>query len=81
MTDPWSFLSRPALVPFPDYDNINRLDLSAMPMVNRMQQNGIRVDVGRLRQLSKQFAEQERALCSEISQLTGHTFNIGSPAT
>ncbi len=79
MTDPWSFLSRPALVPFPDYDNINRLDLSAMPMVNRMQQNGIRVDVGRLRQLSKQFAEQERALCSEISQLTGHTFNIGSP--
>ena len=43
-----------------------------------MEAVGVKVDVPRLNQLSKEFAEKIAAIEAEIYELAGHPFNIGS---
>jgi len=56
-----------------------RVDRPLIPVVARMEREGIRVDRERLAHLSKEFAERIDALEGEIHALAGEPFTIGSP--
>lgn len=70
----------------PQLDNDDRLrklyetcDLPLCLVLCLMERNGICVNRDRLKQLSNVFHKQLSALESEIYELVGHEFNIGSP--
>ena len=50
-----------------------------IPVLAEMEMNGIRVDKGRLQELSEKFATRIRELEEEIHELAGERFNIASP--
>jgi DNA polymerase-1 len=54
-------------------------DLPLCPVLMSMETNGIAVNRDKLNQLSNVFHRQLSSLESEIYQLVGHEFNIGSP--
>lgn len=54
-------------------------DLPLCPVLMQMERNGIAVNRERLNQLSGVFHNQLSELESEIYQMAGHEFNIGSP--
>ena len=56
-----------------------RVDRPLIPVVARMERNGIKVDRERLAHLSTEFASQMGALETEIHGLAGEEFAIGSP--
>lgn len=63
-----------------DLDRLFR-DLE-MPLINvlvELEYNGIKVDVGRLAELSRRYAERIEAIEREIHQLAGRALNIASP--
>ena len=53
-------------------------ELPLIDVLAEMEHNGIRVDVERLAELSRQYGERLVALEKEIYELAGHPFNIGS---
>lgn len=55
------------------------IELPLSPVLARMQQEGVQLDCGYLRELSVGLNDQIRALEQEIYQLAGSEFNIGSP--
>ena len=55
------------------------LELPLIGVLAELEYNGIRVDTGRLSQLSLQHAERLETLQHEIIGLAGHEFNIASP--
>ena len=55
------------------------VDRPLAPVIARMERHGIKVDAGRLAQLSGEFAGQIGALETEIHALAGGPFTIGSP--
>ena len=55
------------------------VDRPLAPVIARMERHGIKVDAGRLAQLSGEFAGQIAALETEIHTLAGGPFTIGSP--
>ncbi len=58
------------------YETIER---PLIPVVAAMEREGVLVDPGELRTLSKDFARRMGDLEIEIHELAGETFNIGSP--
>jgi len=58
------------------YEDIER---PLVPVIARMEQTGIKIDRNVLRQLSQNFADRIVKLESEIHELAGHPFNVGSP--
>ncbi|MDY0029606.1 MAG: DNA polymerase I [Pseudobdellovibrionaceae bacterium] len=58
------------------YENIER---PLVPVIARMEEAGIKVDRNVLRHLSQNFADRIVKLESEIQELAGHPFNVGSP--
>jgi DNA polymerase-1 len=56
-----------------------RLERPMVPVLARMERNGIKVDRQILSRLSGRFAQKAAAIESEISELAGETFNPGSP--
>lgn len=58
------------------YEDIER---PLVPVIARMEREGIRVDVKLLQKLSAEFAAKLMELEKEIHQLAGHPFNVGSP--
>ena len=54
-------------------------DLPLMPILMRMERNGVLVNRAGLAQLSGAFHDQLSKLESEIWEMAGHEFNIGSP--
>ncbi len=58
------------------YETIER---PLIPVLERMERYGIRVDAAALRLLSADFTRRLSALEDEIYRLAGHAFNIGSP--
>ncbi len=56
-----------------------RVDRPMVPVIARMEQEGIKVDVEQLKALSSEFAYQMAALESEIHALAGQPFAVGSP--
>ncbi len=70
----------------PQLDSDNRLrklyetcDLPLMPILMRMERNGVLADRAKLQQLSVVFHNQLQSLEQEIWNLAGHEFNIASP--
>jgi DNA polymerase-1 len=58
------------------YETIER---PLIPVLERVERNGIKVDAAALRALSADFSRRLLALEDEIYRLAGHEFNIGSP--
>lgn len=54
-------------------------DLPLMPVLLKMERNGVMADRQKLQQLSIVFHEQLTQLQSEIWEISGHEFNIASP--
>jgi len=55
------------------------LELPLIEVLVELESNGIRVDVGRLAELSSEFGERLTLLEADIYDLAGHPFKIASP--
>ncbi|MGH7194755.1 MAG: DNA polymerase, partial [Candidatus Saccharimonadales bacterium] len=55
------------------------LELPLIEVLVELESNGIRIDVGRLAELSRRFDERLARLEADIYDLAGHPFNIASP--
>jgi DNA polymerase I len=55
------------------------IDLPLAPVLFRMEQAGVRIDIGRLGALSSRFASEMETVSGRIFELAGRTFNIQSP--
>src|SRR5665213_2778343 len=60
-------------------DVYTHLDLPLVPVLLRMEQNGVRVDGALLREMSSRLAVTIDDLAERIYASTGHRFNINSP--
>jgi len=58
------------------YETVER---PLIPVIARMERNGIKVDKNVLKKLGEEFDEKMKSLEGEIYQAAGRTFNIGSP--
>ncbi len=56
-----------------------RVDRPLVPVIAKMEQEGIKVDVDQLKALSSEFAYQMAALETELHALAGQPFAVGSP--
>jgi DNA polymerase-1 len=57
----------------------SEVELPLVPVLMKMEANGISLDTARLGELSHELGEQLTRLADEIYQLAGHQFNINSP--
>jgi len=55
------------------------LERPLVPVLARMERNGIKVDCATLRAMSGKLAQKMAALEAEIHEMAGETFNVGSP--
>ena len=55
------------------------LERPLVPVLADMEIDGIHVDRVKLEQLSREFAERQRALEQDVYRLAGREFNVGSP--
>ncbi len=63
-----------------ELDFVLRMDLSILPMVYSMMQNGMAVDLEHFRGLSGDYDARMRAKATELSAMVGHAFNpMSSP--
>ncbi|MEN6451208.1 MAG: DNA polymerase I [Thermoguttaceae bacterium] len=58
---------------------LDQLELPLIDVLVEMEYNGVRVDVGRLAELSRRFGERMETLEAEIHLMAGRRFNIASP--
>ncbi|MEE4350647.1 MAG: DNA polymerase I [Pacificimonas sp.] len=56
-----------------------RLERPLVPVLARMEQHGIAVDRAALSRLSADYAERMEALETDVHELAGESFNLGSP--
>lgn len=57
----------------------NRVEMPLVPVLYRMERNGISLDTEFLREMSKQLAQEMASIEGEIYSWVGHKFNINSP--
>jgi DNA polymerase-1 len=57
----------------------NSYELPLLPVLAQIENNGIKIDVEKLRELSNEFGQKINELSSEIYALAGQEFNIASP--
>ncbi|MCG7941497.1 MAG: DNA polymerase I [Candidatus Thiodiazotropha taylori] len=57
----------------------NELEVALVPVLSRIERNGVSVDSTMLRQQSDAFARQLHELEQQAYTLAGHNFNLGSP--
>jgi len=60
-------------------DRVYAMDLQLAPVLFRMEQAGVRIDLGVLDGLSRRFAEELTRVGERIFELCGRRFNINSP--
>ena len=60
-------------------DLFTQVEMPLIDILVDLEFNGIRVDVARLADLSRQFGDRMKILEEEIYELAGHPFNIASP--
>lgn len=70
---------KPRLVPERKAAVYENFDRPLIGTLKEMEQNGIMVDAGALRKLSSCFEEQLRQIESQVYELAGEEFNLGSP--
>ncbi|WP_379552583.1 DNA polymerase I [Qipengyuania sp. DGS5-3] len=56
-----------------------RVDRPLIPVVAQMERHGIKVDRARLAKLSEEFSKETSRLESEIHEIAGEEFTVGSP--
>jgi DNA polymerase-1 len=56
------------------------LEMPLVPVLSRIEENGVRVDVPLLAKISAEFAQRMEALEAQAHAQAGHPFNIGSPS-
>jgi DNA polymerase-1 len=62
-----------------DLERVYQMDLALAPVLFRMEQAGVRIDLSVLDGLSKRFAIELERVGEEIFSLAGRRFNINSP--
>lgn len=62
----------------PDPQNSLRLDMASLPMIQSMEQNGMRIDRTHMLKLHKQLTGDMEDLQSQVTKIVGKTINIGS---
>jgi DNA polymerase-1 len=55
------------------------LEVPLIPVLSRMERNGVRVDREMLQQQSRELAQGMRKLEQQAYRIAGHSFNLGSP--
>jgi DNA polymerase-1 len=60
-------------------EQVYAMDLQLAPVLFRMEQAGVRIDLGVLDGLSKRFAQELTRVGEQIFELAGRRFNINSP--
>ena len=55
------------------------IDMPLAPVLYRMEQAGVRIDMGALRELSQRFGVEMERVSERIFELAGRRFNINSP--
>lgn len=61
------------------YDVFRNIEMPLMPVLARMEQNGVRLDTDALRETGNQFRERMLRLENEIYEMAGREFTITSP--
>lgn len=62
----------------PDVDNINRVDMGAMPMILHMTRWGMKIDPDHFKDYGKWLIEDMERVTEEVKQVSGHYINVGS---
>jgi DNA polymerase-1 len=62
-----------------EVERVYEMDLALAPVLFRMEQAGVRIDLGVLDGLSKRFAAELERVGERIFELAGRRFNINSP--
>jgi DNA polymerase-1 len=57
---------------------LEEVELPLIDVLVEMECNGIRIDIDRLAELSRQYGERQKTLEGEIYEIAGHEFNIAS---
>jgi DNA polymerase-1 len=70
---------KPQLIPHKAVTVYETLERPLVPVLARMERNGIKVDRQMLSRLSGDFAQGMAALEAEIADIAGEDFNVGSP--
>ena len=60
-------------------DVLDTVELPLVPVLVRMQVNGVALDVGPLELLSAELGEQMSRIQARMSEVVGHEFNLNSP--
>jgi DNA polymerase-1 len=60
------------------WDLFSRVEMPLLPVLGRMEQAGVAIDVNFLKAMSGELAERITALESQIHDLVGHPFNLNS---
>jgi DNA polymerase I len=55
------------------------LEVALVPVLSRMERNGVRIDSAKLKQQSGELAKSMHRLEQQAYQIAGHNFNLGSP--
>ncbi len=55
------------------------LEVALVPVLSRMERNGVRLDTSKLKQQSGELAKSMHLLEQQAYQIAGHNFNLGSP--
>ncbi len=58
---------------------LTELEIPLVPVLSRMERNGVRIDVGKLKQQSGELAKKMHQLEQRAYAIAGHNFNLGSP--
>lgn len=61
------------------YSLFEEIEMPLVPVLARMEMNGVRVDTESLAKTSRQFAERMSTIEKEIHEMAGMDFNISSP--
>jgi DNA polymerase-1 len=58
---------------------VSALEIPLVPVLSRMERNGVRIDSKKLQRQSGELAQQMHELEQRAYEIAGHNFNLGSP--
>lgn len=62
----------------PSLENVEKLDMGALPMIHHMQKTGLMIDPDHFRNMDKLLTEDMDRITEQVKQSTGYTINLGS---
>lgn len=63
----------------PDLENIEKIDMGALPMIHRMTQTGLPVDLTHFVEMDKGLTQEMDRVTEEVYNVTGYRINLSSP--